>query len=529
MGSIRRDLFFNIVLLSVTILVISGAVSTVVLYYSGITAAHETVKHKNIATARFLEGFFKKFYTTIELLSHLEEIRLTPYLGEEARQRVLEIYKLIQQADDDINYIYSGYENGLLLINDYEPPEGYNPVVRPWYKAAVEANPEISEGEPYQEVKTKEWLVSVSKTLSDQEGNITGVLAIDTSLERLVKQLWGLIDRYESSYSYVIREDQTIIIHRDEQYLHKKLSDIIGASFNFAEDSGNFEYRLGDETKIAYYSRIENLGWIVVTAVNKSEIIKPVVVKMGINILVFTVISLTLGWFVSRSIGRKIVKPLVMLKDSVSKIVKADFDTPWTYTYPDNEIGAIAKDITKLTEKELYRKNQQLKAMNQELENISMIDKLTGLFNRHKMDEELKKAFYSWKRYARTFSLLMLDIDGFKKINDTYGHHTGDKVLQELGTLLKHSVRASDVISRWGGEEFLILCPETGKQNAMTVAEKIRSEVENHIFVNDIHVTVSIGVCSVNDSEIMDKLLIVADDRLYKAKRLGKNRVVGQD
>lgn len=88
-----------------------------------------------------------------------------------------------------------GYKNGLLSINDYEPPEGYNPVTRPWYTAAVKTSPEISEGKPYKEIKTKKWLVSVSKTLLDQEGNITGVLAIDTSLERLVKQLWGMSNR----------------------------------------------------------------------------------------------------------------------------------------------------------------------------------------------------------------------------------------------------------------------------------------------------------------------------------------------
>ncbi|MDK2884360.1 GGDEF domain-containing protein [Pseudothermotoga sp.] len=168
-----------------------------------------------------------------------------------------------------------------------------------------------------------------------------------------------------------------------------------------------------------------------------------------------------------------------------------------------------------------------MKAINEELERISITDKLTGLFNRYKMDEEMRKAFYLWKRYQRPFSLIMIDIDWFKKVNDTYGHQIGDKVLQELGALLKKSLRASDIVSRWGGEEFLVLSLESDEKGAITLAEKIRSEIENYSFAENIKITVSIGVCSAKNHETIDELLVSVDEKMYIAKQSGRNRVVG--
>ncbi len=527
MKSIRRDLFINILILSVATVVIFGSISIIILYFSGISSAREIIKQKNRAVTHFIEGYFKKFYTTIEFLSNYENVRLAPYLDERARQAVLEIYKLFEQADSDINYIYSGYENGMLLINDYEPPEGYDPTVRPWYTAAIRSKPQISWGEPYQEIKTKEWLVSVSKVLVGKENEMTGVIAIGTPLKKLENILYGSDERYRSLHSYVIREDQKIIIHHEKQHIHQNLSDVLNKPVSFEKDQDSFEYRLEGIEKIAYYSRIKDLGWIVITVVSKDEVIKPIFRRIGTTVFLFIIASSILGWFMSNSFGRKIVTPLSALKESVSKIIKGDFDEQSAYKFDDNEIGAIATDILKLTQQELYRKNQELKVINEELEKISITDKLTGLFNRHKMDEELRKAFYLWERYKRPFSLLMIDIDWFKRVNDTYGHQVGDRVLQQLGAILKRTLRTSDVISRWGGEEFLVLSVETDQKDALIIGEKIRSEVERYNFAENIKLTVSIGVCGVENHRTIDELLISVDRAMYRAKQSGKNRVVG--
>lgn len=178
-----------------------------------------------------------------------------------------------------------------------------------------------------------------------------------------------------------------------------------------------------------------------------------------------------------------------------------------------------------MTEKELYRKNKQLSELNKELEKLSTTDKLTGLPNRRKIENELDKTFSLWKRYRRPFTLLMIDIDDFKKINDSYGHQVGDVVLAELGRIFRRILRNTDVPSRWGGEEFLILCPETGRDEGIKIAEKIRSAVEDHDFGLGEKVTVSVGVCEAKDNTSLNALLKEVDDKMYEAKRSGKNRV----
>lgn len=527
MKSLRRELFLSIVFFVIAVVIGIGILSIVQLYMSGLNAAHDFIKNANAAAAEVIKGYFRKFYVTIEFLSNIAEVRYAAYLGEEERSKVLQLYKLIQEADKDVNYLYSGYANGFLLINDYEPAEGFNPTVRPWYIAAVESKPNATGGIPYREFKTNELLFSVSKALLDEQGNVTGVIAIETSVERLLRAVSKSYERYRTAYTYVLRNDQTVIIHPNESYLSKKISEIVEGPINFENDSGSFEYELNHTRKIAYYSHIPELRWIVVTAVEKREVTKPVLINLGMVSLLFVSVSLFLGWFMSKWFSRRLIDPLLSLKEDVDRIVKGETSGSGTApSYENNEIGLIAKQIYSLTERELYRRNQQLKTLNEELEKISVTDKLTGLFNRHKMDDELEKAFYLWKRYNRSFCLLMVDIDNFKGVNDTYGHQMGDAVLREFAEILTSSLRHSDVASKWGGEEFLILCPETRKDEALILAERIRSKVAERNFVAKLKITVSVGVCEVKDHNTIDALLSEADNNLYKAKQLGKNKVV---
>ncbi|MGC8813451.1 GGDEF domain-containing protein [Dictyoglomus sp.] len=196
------------------------------------------------------------------------------------------------------------------------------------------------------------------------------------------------------------------------------------------------------------------------------------------------------------------------------------------YKYPDNEIRSIAKEIEGITEKEMYKKNLELSNLNRKLEELSIKDDLTGLYNRRKMDQELEKCLYIWERYNRPFSIIIIDIDDFKKINDTYGHLIGDMVLEKISKIIRENIRKSDIASRWGGEEFLILLPETNLQNATLVAEAFRRKIEEANFGIDEKITVSVGVANIENNESIDSLIQRADKNLYKAKEYGKNKVV---
>lgn len=169
--------------------------------------------------------------------------------------------------------------------------------------------------------------------------------------------------------------------------------------------------------------------------------------------------------------------------------------------------------------------NRLLAEKNKELEQISITNQLTGLFNRSKLDRELMLEHERSCRYQRPFSIIMLDVDHFKSINDRFGHQAGDTVLKEISAILKERIRTSDIPGRWGGEEFLIICPETELPGARRLAEDIRHYIEQHAFSVDTSLTISGGAAELYENEDTETLLRRADNNLYAAKSEGRNRI----
>ncbi len=171
-----------------------------------------------------------------------------------------------------------------------------------------------------------------------------------------------------------------------------------------------------------------------------------------------------------------------------------------------------------------YNENRQ-----DELSYQANTDELTGILNRRSFTRYLEHAFKNAKIRSEPFSLIIIDIDFFKDINDTYGHMVGDEILKSLSQLMESSFRTSDKVCRWGGEEFAILLPSTGMNNAKNVAEKIRNKVENcsyQVKEKSISYTISLGVSeSLVIDENIDKIINRADKALYKAKDSGRNCV----
>ncbi len=164
---------------------------------------------------------------------------------------------------------------------------------------------------------------------------------------------------------------------------------------------------------------------------------------------------------------------------------------------------------------------------NKKLLIMATVDSLTGIANRQKIDHDLNKAYHAYQRYDTPFSLIMFDIDYFKKVNDSYGHDRGDKVLKELADLVQSHIRQSDTLARWGGEEFLILLPYISRSDASSAAEKIRMAVEEHQFPLPGKLTASFSVVApLNKTESLEQLFKRMDEKLYTAKHLGRNQVV---
>lgn len=166
--------------------------------------------------------------------------------------------------------------------------------------------------------------------------------------------------------------------------------------------------------------------------------------------------------------------------------------------------------------------------LEEEKENLTILsstDYLTKLFNRKEIDSVLKTNEYLYKRYKDDFSIILLDIDNFKKTNDVYGHLAGDKVLVDIANILTKFTRETDIVGRWGGEEFLIICAKTNKEQAMKLAENLRNKISKHLFAHHKYETASFGIASYRENDSLNDLLSRADDAMYLSKKEGKNRV----
>lgn len=173
---------------------------------------------------------------------------------------------------------------------------------------------------------------------------------------------------------------------------------------------------------------------------------------------------------------------------------------------------------------------RELIALNEEFDVLARRDPLTGISNRRDMLEKLEHEEDRFARNGHVFSVLLIDIDNFKKLNDSCGHNAGDHVLVELSRALRQVLQRRDTVARWGGEEFLVLLPETGLEDAVKIAERLRSTVEATRYVYKrkvLQITISVGVSQYHQGEhIETALLSKADKMLYVAKNSGRNRVV---
>ena len=207
----------------------------------------------------------------------------------------------------------------------------------------------------------------------------------------------------------------------------------------------------------------------------------------------------------------------------VNAIISPIFDKEKNIT----SYESIIQDVTlkKVLESFNTRLESEVKKQTKDLEILAVTDKLTGLYNRVKIDDELLSNYNYFKEFNENFAVILLDVDHFKSVNDTHGHQIGDSVLIEITKLLTNNVRSTDTVGRWGGEEFMIICPKTELKHAYSVAQNIRKSIEAYNFARVGKLTISAGVSDIISNGNIDDLISRTDALLYNAKHSGRNLV----
>lgn len=237
-------------------------------------------------------------------------------------------------------------------------------------------------------------------------------------------------------------------------------------------------------------------------------------------ILIAVLLTIAIGG-IATIIASQIINPLQDLTKGVLRVADGDLDVA-VAIHRQDELGLVTEMFNHMI--------SRLKESQQELELLATTDFLTGLANRKQIMADLAQQIEQYRRYSTQFSLLMVDIDHFKTVNDTHGHLVGDAVLVQLARIFQQTLRIVDNAGRYGGEEFVIVLGQADLQKALQTAERIRLAVQQHIFMCDdvtLHATISIGVAEIStEDRTINELIDRADQALYDAKEHGRNRVV---
>jgi diguanylate cyclase (GGDEF)-like protein len=317
--------------------------------------------------------------------------------------------------------------------------------------------------------------IFINYRVCDDKSRFIGVTGVGLTVDSVRK----MIDDYQRKYSqrifFLDGGGRVILSAGQEKWPQKDIRKIEGlsgiADRILKETSGSFIYRSGKETRFLNVRSIPEFGWYLCVEKVEKEAVSGIRRVLFLNILIFIAVAIIF----------------------------------------------------------LFASGMIINHFQTQLEELATTDKLTGLHNRQAFEVLIGQLMQNYKRKAETFSVILLDIDDFKDVNDSYGHLAGDSVLAEIARVSKARIRGSDILCRWGGEEFLAVLPDCVLSDAFSLAEEIRIAVSNtqcDYKGQKIQVAISAGVAEFLPDETIDQLISRADQALYAAKKAGKNQTL---
>ncbi len=359
--------------------------------------------------------------------------------------------------------------------------------------------------------------------ISDQSSNKLGVLAVQISLRELLPYLRTMLSggTIGPRSVHLVQKDGSPILAVAIPEGQKETALSASQKMElFMHPLTPMNFNNNNKLIVGFAMAFRDLPWGLVITESYDYVYSDVIRMRDQIILTAILFTLIIGLGAS-FVAKQILQPLKALTGGVMRVAKGDLDISLDIMRND-ELGIVSSMFNEMV--------VHLKQNKEELERLAVTDVLTRLANRKQIITVLKNHIEEYRRYSHDFSLLMVDIDHFKMINDTHGHLVGDSVLVQVAQVFTKLLRTLDVAGRYGGEEFLIILGQTDTHKAVLTAERIRQAVENYPFVYqdiELHLTISIGITGIKSSEDTDNSLIGrADNALYEAKAAGRNKVV---
>ena len=429
----------------------------------------------------------------------------------------------------------------------------FDPRTRDWYMIAKERRSPVFSG-VYRHFVMNDLAISASYPIYDKQGVLIGVLATHITLSKANEYLQDVV-KDKDAIAYIVErvsgelvanslEIPNFVMSSDGDMNRVAIEDIdnnnIAKAYENYKKTAQHSSIVDTENnklhvKIAEFKK-DGLDWLIITAIPESrymaEINKSIYVAVLLSILAIMIAILI--W--TKSIAQYL-KPIYSLIRTTENFSHGDLFQR-AEIFRKDEIGKLAYAFNKMAdelcllisnlEEKVTERTSQLSQANDNLELLSQTDFLTNLYNRRFIIEEIEQEAKHCNRTKEKFAIIMGDIDQFKMINDTYGHDCGDLILEEVASLLQKAARETDCVSRWGGEEFLLLLTQTEYEGALNLAERIRQAIEQKeiIYRNvPIKVTMTFGVAVYKGGMAIDEVIKNADIAVYRGKDHGRNRV----
>jgi len=429
-------------------------------------------------------------------------------------------------GDRNGNFSFKGTRN--IMSN------GYDPRSRPWYRGAIEKGEGYHITDVYRFPRGKSG-ITIAKTVFFQ-GEMLGVVGVDLNFSDYQLKM-SRLSIGKTGKMFIIDKKGSIVVDAGEKGVNDKnitlIKKYMGSKFK-GKNSYLDEIVKGKKTLIididtsngGKYFRLEpvlELGLIMVGGTYKKELKElPLrIIKVGLIVsLTGMIISLLIINSFSKKLNIQLRKLSIIIEGISNGNYSKDLKKILMYISKDSELNVITKEVKNI--------QKNVKVREEKLKEIARIDSLTGVYNRQSLTSFLEQEIIKNEMFQSVFSVIMFDLDDFKKINDIYGHVFGDFVLKEVGLILTEETSKADKICRYGGEEFLIILPNTNGVDAFRVGERLRKKIEKREFLknkNKVKLTISGGVVEYKEGMSTEGLIEVVDKLLYEAKKSGKNKI----